>query len=395
MAEFVYTHSDDSFVTVTANFNYSGPEAPYAYFVGYMLTPSGKQKIPSASINTIVDLDDLESGDVSDIFMLNDITLFSGLNEVTFTFSPSKLMESADEIARTADLATFGVIVLTDEELEAVEEEFYEGEDPYFELEAIPDTIVSSATGETYTLTASEKVFWYVASVKLSGMFSTSDEEEDDSNYLDITLETIKTTSEDEAEPDNYGKDVSITVSSIAGYTPKGEYEITVQRSADGEEWTNAGVLNFTATNSTGDDESSTGNSTGDTTGNNSGNGDNSTGNDSENATGNDATDNDSQNDGENSSDNSTGDSPTDNNSENSTDTPSENDGNSTDNNSETDSNNTGNNPTDTPSENTGNDTDNSDDSENIRSSSSCNAGSGFETLFVLLGGLVAFRRKS
>ena len=82
--------------------------------------------------------------------------------------------------------------------------------------------------------------------VKLSGTASTSDEE-DDRDYLDITLETIKTTSEDEAAPSDYGQTVTITVSSIAGYTPKGEYEITVQKSSygDEDEWENAEVLKF------------------------------------------------------------------------------------------------------------------------------------------------------
>ena len=44
-----------------------------------------------------------------------------------------------------------------------------------------------------------------------------------------------------------------ITASSIAAYTPKGEYDITVQKSNDGgENWTDAGVLKFTTSNDGG-----------------------------------------------------------------------------------------------------------------------------------------------
>ena len=147
-------------------------------------------------------------------------------------------------------------MLLTNEELSS-DEEFYEGVDPDFELEPIPDDIVSSATGRTYTLTANENVFWMVSGVKHSGTVSTSDEEDDDRDYLDITLETLKTASEDETAPENYGKEAVITVSSIAGYTPKGDYEITVQRSTDGDEWTNAGVLSFNTENAEDDGNNS------------------------------------------------------------------------------------------------------------------------------------------
>ncbi|MBQ3398623.1 MAG: hypothetical protein IJG51_07035, partial [Synergistaceae bacterium] len=129
MAAFIYAHSDESFVTITANFNYSGQEVPYAFLMGCLLTQSGRLKIPGASLNTIVDLSDLEASDISDVFSVNDIALFNGLNQVTFTVSPAELIASADEIAAVADSATFGVITLTDEEVQAVEE-FYEGVDP-------------------------------------------------------------------------------------------------------------------------------------------------------------------------------------------------------------------------------------------------------------------------
>ena len=245
MAAFIYAHSDESFVTITANFNYSGQEVPYAFLMGCLLTQSGRLKIPGASLNTIVDLSDLEASDISDVFSVNDIALFNGLNQVTFTVSPAELIASADEIAAVADSATFGVITLTDEEVQAVEE-FYEGVDPTFELEPIPDNIVSSATAKTYTLTSNGDVFWKISGVKFKGTVSTSDEEDDERDYLDITLETV---SEDEAAPSDYGKTAIITVSSIAGYTPKGEFEITVQKSEDCEEWTDAEVLKFDAVN--------------------------------------------------------------------------------------------------------------------------------------------------
>ena len=255
MAAYMRAHSDDSFVTITANFSYSGEEIPYALFMGSLLTQSGRQKLPGASLNTVVDLSSLAADDIEDVFMVSDIALFNGNNQVTFTVSPAELLASESEIRAAASSATFGVLLLTDEVLESFEEEFYEGEDPDFELEPISDDIVSSATGRTYTLSANENVFWIISGVKHSGTVSTSDEEDDDRNYLDITLETLKTSSEDEAAPDNYGKEAVITVSSIAGYTPKGDYEITVQKSADGDVWETAGVLKF----NTDDSESSGG----------------------------------------------------------------------------------------------------------------------------------------
>ncbi len=255
MAAYINSHRDDSFVTVTANFSYSGPSNPYALFGGYLLTPSGKQKIPNAGLNTIVDLNGLASSDIADVFMLSDIALFNGNNQVTFTFSPSELSASEEEITAAASSAAFGIISLTDEEIQAVDE-FYAGEDPSFTLDAIPSDIVSSSTGEIYTLSADESVFWKISGVKLNGTISTSD----DMNYLDITLETV---SEDESAPDDYGKAIYITVSSIAGYTPKGEYGITVQNSDYGDEWTDAGVLKFDTENSPSiidDNDSTTGN---------------------------------------------------------------------------------------------------------------------------------------
>ena len=247
IAAFILNHSDDSFVTMEANFNYSGPKVPYAFFVGYILTPSGKQKIPNAGINTIVDLNNLASDDIEDVFMLNDIALFNGNNKVAFTFTPSDLIASENEIAAVADRITFGILTLTDDEIIAVEE-FFEGVDPSFILDAIPDNIVSSATEEIYTFTADEEVFWNISSVKFNG--------EDAGDELDITIETIsETVSDDTSAPSNYGKDVFITVSSIAGYTRKGEFEITVQRTTDDDdEWVDAGVLKFNAENASNTD---------------------------------------------------------------------------------------------------------------------------------------------
>lgn len=46
-------------------------------------------------------------------------------------------------------------------------EEFYEGADSMFELEAISDNIVSSSTGRLCTLTANENVCWSVSDMKL------------------------------------------------------------------------------------------------------------------------------------------------------------------------------------------------------------------------------------
>ena len=242
MAAYMRAHSDDSFVIITANFNYSGEEVPYVSFMGCVLTQSGRQKLPGASLNTVADISSLNADDISDVFMVSDIALFNGNNQVTFTVSPAELLALESEITSVANSAVFGVMLLTDEELISDEEEFYEGEDPSFTLEPISDDVVSSATGKFYTLTANENVFWVISGVKFSGTASTSDAEDDDRNYLDITIETL---SEDEDIPDNYGREIYITVSSIAGYTPKGNYEITIQKSSDGDEWENAGVLSF------------------------------------------------------------------------------------------------------------------------------------------------------
>ena len=265
IAEYIISHSDDSFVPMTANFNYSGQEVPYSFFVGYVLTPSGKQKLPNASINTIVDLSELESSDIEDVFMLEDIALLNGQNQVTFNVSPSELLASADEIEAVADYMTFGIIALTEEDLEAAAEEFYAGEDPAFTLEELAGYLVSSATSGTYVLSADENVFWKISSVKLNGAVSASDGddgEEDDRDYLDIALEAVSTVSEDEGAPSDYGRIAIITVSSIAGYTPKGVYEITVQKLSyddDDDVWTDAGVLKF----STAGDGSTDGNDSG------------------------------------------------------------------------------------------------------------------------------------
>ena len=183
---------------------------------------------------------------VDDVFTFQDFGLFNGSdNSVTFTLSPSAVLASADT-------SMLGVIAITPEEIAANEEEL--GEDPSFTLEAIPDNIVSSATEKIYTLTANEDVFWKISSVKSSGTASTSDGEDDDRTYLRINLEAVH---EDEAAPSNYGKEATITVRSIAGYTPKGDYDISIQKSADdGDEWTDAGTLKFTAA----DGENSNGN---------------------------------------------------------------------------------------------------------------------------------------
>ena len=159
MAAYMRAHSDDSFVTITANFSYSGYEFPYVLFMGCVLTQSGRQKLPGAGLNTVADLSGLNTDDIADVFMVSDIALFSGNNQVTFTVSPSELLASENEITAAANSATFGVMLLTDEELIS-DEEFYEGADPSFDLEPIPDDIVSSATGRVYTLTANENVFW-------------------------------------------------------------------------------------------------------------------------------------------------------------------------------------------------------------------------------------------
>ncbi|MBQ9574860.1 MAG: hypothetical protein IJR27_06250, partial [Synergistaceae bacterium] len=75
MLSFILEHKDESFVTITASFNYNGPEAPYAFFAGYVLTQSGKQKVPGAGINTIVDLNNPSLSDIEDVFMVQDIAL--------------------------------------------------------------------------------------------------------------------------------------------------------------------------------------------------------------------------------------------------------------------------------------------------------------------------------
>ena len=230
MAKYIIDHKDESFVTINANFNYSGSDVPYAFFAGYVLTQSGKQKIPGAGINTIVDLDNLSLNDIDDVFMLQDIALRNGINQVTFTVSPSELIDSASEIIAKADLITFGIQNCTENEIISSSEEFYEGESPDFELDEIPDDIVSDTVTKTYMLTANENVFWLIS------------DEDDVIDDLDITLEAV---SGDEFSPSNYGQTAIITVSSIAGYTPKGDYEITVQKSSDGNEWTDAEVLRF------------------------------------------------------------------------------------------------------------------------------------------------------
>ena len=258
LEKFIDTRSQDSFVTMTAEFDYDGPEVSHAYLVGYVLTKSGKTKLPTASINTIVNLNDLESDDVSEVFMVEDLALFNGTNKVTFTFSPAELIAEAKDIdSDIAASATFGILTLTDEELQSVEE-FFEGNDPYFELDEIADYLVSSSTSQTYTLTADENVFWNVSSVKLSETVSTSDKD-DDADFLDITLDCGN---ESEAAPSNYGKTATVTVSSIAGCTPKGVYEITVEKlyktqaaeDADPEEFTDSEVIMFDVADKKGED---------------------------------------------------------------------------------------------------------------------------------------------
>ena len=269
MEDYIIKHSDDSFVPITANFNYSGPEVPYAFFIGCVLTPSGRAKLPIADLETVVDLNALELSDISDVFMLEDIALLNGNSQLTFNVSPAELIAEADLITATADSATFGILTLTDEEMEAVEE-FYEGVDPSFTLEKLTDYLVSSATSETYMLSSDVDAFWKISNVKLNGTLSTSDEEDDDRDYLDITLETV---SEDETAPKDYGQIAILTVSSIAGWTPKGEFEITVQKSIihkpeeDGtEEWieTSTEVLKFDTSKASEDSKGSEGEDTSD-----------------------------------------------------------------------------------------------------------------------------------
>jgi hypothetical protein len=263
MKAFLEARSDDSFVTVTANFTNTGAEVPYAFFVGYTLTPSGKQKVPNASANTVVDLSGLESSDIADVFLINDFALLNGQNQLTFTVSPAEILDEADTIAAVADYITFGVIAFTEEELKAVVEEFYPGVDPNFVLEALPNYLVSDDARSTYTLTSAADVFWNISSVKLNGTVSASDVYDgaasDDRYYLDISLETE---SDDSGKPSDYGKTATITVSTLAGYTPKGVYTLTVQTLGENDEWTDAATLTFNTAIS-GDQSGNAGGNTG------------------------------------------------------------------------------------------------------------------------------------
>ena len=241
VADYLRKHESEEFVTLTVNFTYNGPDVAYAFFGGHILTQSGHEQFPSTSLNNVTLIDTLPYWYVDDIFTFQDFALFNGSNRVPITLSPSDVLASADT-------AMFGVIAITYEKIAEVEE--YLGEDPSFTLDEIPDNIVSSATEKTYTLTASEDVFWKISSVKLNDTVSTSDEDDedyDDRIYLRINLETV---SKDDDAPSDYGTAATITVSSITGYTPKGDYEITVQQSAnDGDDWTDAGTLKFSTEN--------------------------------------------------------------------------------------------------------------------------------------------------
>ena len=242
LAAYLKARESRQFVTLTANFTYNGPDAAYAFFGGHILTQEGHELYPSPSLNNVVLIDTLPYQYVEDVFAFQDFALFNGYNSVMFTLSP-------EDVIASADAAMFGVIAITYEEIAAVEA--YLGEDPTFTLDEIPDDIVASATEQTYTLKANEEVFWKISSVKLNDTVSTSDEDDeeyDDRIYLSINLETA---SKDEAAPSDYGGEVTITVTSIKGYTPKGDYEITIQKSAnDGNEWTDAGTLKFSTTDS-------------------------------------------------------------------------------------------------------------------------------------------------
>ena len=58
------------------------------------------------------------SDDVSEIFMLNDLALFNGINKLTFTFSPAELIAETKDIDSTvAASATFGVYLIHDNNL--------------------------------------------------------------------------------------------------------------------------------------------------------------------------------------------------------------------------------------------------------------------------------------
>ena len=139
--DFIRTYSGDSFVTITTSLNYLGAELHYAFLLGCELISSGRQKLPGANLNTIVDLNKLNIEDIANVFSLNDIALHNGYNQITFTVSPSEIIEAEKELASKADSLTFGLLTLTDEEMNSVEE-FFEGVDPSFTLEAIPDNIV-------------------------------------------------------------------------------------------------------------------------------------------------------------------------------------------------------------------------------------------------------------
>ena len=238
VVDYLKEHENEQFVTLTANFTYNGPEVAYAFLDGDILTSAGHANFPDASLNNVTLIETLPYWYVAGTFAFQDFALFNGPNSVTFTLSPS-------DVVASADTAMLGVIYLTPEDIAEAEE--YLGEDPSFTLEEIPDNIVASATDKTYTLTANEEVFWKISSVRLSGATATP-EEEDDRLYLYIDLVTA---SKDEAAPSDYGRTATITVSSIVGHTPRGDYAITVQKSSDGgDEWTDAGTLKFTAADS-------------------------------------------------------------------------------------------------------------------------------------------------
>lgn len=73
-------------------------DEPYALLAGYMLTESGKKKVPGAGSNTIVDLNALDVDDIADVSMVGDIALFNGMNELTFTFSPAEVIAAENEL---------------------------------------------------------------------------------------------------------------------------------------------------------------------------------------------------------------------------------------------------------------------------------------------------------
>ena len=203
---------------------------PYARFVGFTLKDGVSERI-GENYDLITD-DDIDS-----YFVIHDTTLIpDDVAEFNFLIS-AKMIEESDEtlyglIVPYSDI--FDDVDTTGEDIESASAGNYDAS-KYVDINSTVE----------YNFTSDEEAYWRVSSIDINsdaaGSADYGDEEGEDSimNMFNIswTPEDVSTRSATES--------ATLSVSQIAGVTPKGNYTISVQSSSDGANWNDFETVKF------------------------------------------------------------------------------------------------------------------------------------------------------